>query len=198
MSGPICKDEQKTPEILVPYEESHWCPADSLHTGSAVRKTHHWQDDKTLWTKYNTLSITLQLGMTWYWTQHKGRMLKLFSLQYLTKGSPYFTLMGKPWGTPVRPLEKCYRTQHLRCRKPHHHYSDVAMKATPSEIIGVPSVYSTGRSGADQRIHQSFASLTFVRGIHRWPINTPNKGPVTRKMFPFHDVIMMQWRWGIQ
>ena len=100
MSGQICKDEQKTPAILVPCEESHWCPADSLHMGSAVRKTHHWQDDKTLCTKYNTLSITLQLGMTWYWTQHEGKMLKLFAPQYLTKGTPYFTLMGKPWGTP--------------------------------------------------------------------------------------------------
>ena len=31
----------------------------------------------------------------------------------------------------------------------------------------------------------------FVRGIHRWPVNSPHKGPVTRKMFPFDDVIMM-------
>ena len=30
----------------------------------------------------------------------------------------------------------------------------------------------------------------FVRGIHRWPVNSPHKGPVTRKMFPFDDVIM--------
>ena len=28
----------------------------------------------------------------------------------------------------------------------------------------------------------------FVRGIHRWP----HKGPVTRKMFPFDDAIMLQ------
>ena len=27
-------------------------------------------------------------------------------------------------------------------------------------------------------------------GIHRWPVNSPHKGPVTRKMFPFDDVIM--------
>ena len=37
---------------------------------------------------------------------------------------------------------------------------------------------------------QSFASLAFVRIIHRWPVNSPYKGPVTRKMFPFDDVIM--------
>ena len=39
--------------------------------------------------------------------------------------------------------------------------------------------------------HQSPASLTFVRGIHRWPVNSPHKGPVTRKMYPLDDVIMV-------
>ena len=29
-----------------------------------------------------------------------------------------------------------------------------------------------------------------MRGIHRSPVNSPHKGPVTRKMFPFDDVIM--------
>ena len=33
-------------------------------------------------------------------------------------------------------------------------------------------------------------SLAFVWGIHRWPANSPHKGPVTRKMFPFDDVII--------
>ena len=44
--------------------------------------------------------------------------------------------------------------------------------------------------GANQRKHQSSASLAFVRGIHRWPVNSPHKGPVMRKRFPFHDIIM--------
>ena len=34
------------------------------------------------------------------------------------------------------------------------------------------------------------ASLAFVRGIHRWPVNYPHKKPVTRKMFQFDEVIM--------
>ena len=38
--------------------------------------------------------------------------------------------------------------------------------------------------------HQSSASLTFVRGIHWWPVNSPHKGPVTRKRFPFDYVTM--------
>ena len=40
------------------------------------------------------------------------------------------------------------------------------------------------------RKHQSSASLAFVRGIHRCPVNSPHKGPVTRKVLPFDDVIM--------
>ena len=31
----------------------------------------------------------------------------------------------------------------------------------------------------------------FVRGIHRWPVDTQHKGSLTRKMFPFDDVIML-------
>ena len=64
------------------------------------------------------------------------------------------------------------------------------MSAIASQITGVAIVYSTFCSGADQRKHPSSASLAFVRGIHRWPVNFPRKGPVTRKMFPFDDVIM--------
>ena len=45
-------------------------------------------------------------------------------------------------------------------------------------------------SGTDQRKHQSPVSLAFVRGNHWWPVNSPHKGPVTRKMFPFDVVIM--------
>ena len=51
-------------------------------------------------------------------------------------------------------------------------------------------VYSTIYSGADQRKHQNSVLLAFVRGNHRRPVNSPHKGPVTRTMFPFDDVIM--------
>ena len=68
------------------------------------------------------------------------------------------------------------------------HYNDVIMSAMASQNL--TTVYSTVYSGADQRKHQSCALLAFVREIHRWPVNSPHKGPVTRKMFPFDDVIM--------
>ena len=70
------------------------------------------------------------------------------------------------------------------------HYSDVIMGATASQITSLTIVYSTVYSSPEQREHQSSASLAFVRGIHRWPVNSPHKWPVTRKMFPFNDVIM--------
>ena len=65
------------------------------------------------------------------------------------------------------------------------------MNAMASQITSLTSVYSIVYSGADQRKHQSSASLAFVWGIHRWPVNSTHKGPVTRKMFPFDDVIML-------
>ena len=64
------------------------------------------------------------------------------------------------------------------------------MSTIASQITGVSSVYSTVCSGTDRRKHQSSASLVFVRGIHRWPVNSPHKGPVRRKLFPFNDVII--------
>ena len=71
-----------------------------------------------------------------------------------------------------------------------NHYNDVIVSAMASQITGVSIVYLTVSSGADQGKHESFASLAFVREIHRWPANFRHKGPVTRKMFPFNDVIM--------
>ena len=65
------------------------------------------------------------------------------------------------------------------------------MSAMASKITSLTIVYSTVYSDGDQRKHQSSASLAFVRGIHRWPVNSPHKGPVTRKMFPFDDVSMV-------
>ena len=64
------------------------------------------------------------------------------------------------------------------------------MGAMASQVTSLTIVYSTVYSDADQRIHPSSASLAFVRGIHRWPVEAPHKWPVTRKMFPFDDVIM--------
>ena len=67
------------------------------------------------------------------------------------------------------------------------HYNDVIMGTIAFQIISLTIVYSTVYSDAD---HQSSASLAFVRVIHPGLVISPHKWPVTRKMFPFDDVIM--------
>ena len=80
-----------------------------------------------------------------------------------------------------------FMTNHLFC-----HCTDVIIDTIPSQITSFTIVYSTVYSDADIRKYQSSALLAFVRGIHRIPVNSPHKWPVTRKMFPFDDIIM----WG--
>ena len=72
------------------------------------------------------------------------------------------------------------------------HYNDIIMGTMASQIANLTIVYSNICSDANQRKHQSSASLAFVWGIHRWPVNSSHKWPVTQKMLPFDDVIM--WR----
>ena len=68
------------------------------------------------------------------------------------------------------------------------HYGDVIMTTIASQITSLTIVYPSFYWGADQSKHQSSTSLAFVWGIHRGPVNSLHKGPVTRKMFPFDDV----------
>ena len=70
------------------------------------------------------------------------------------------------------------------------HCNDVIMGAISSQITSLMIVVSTVYLDTDQGKHQSPASLAFVRGIHRRPVNSPHKWPVTRKMFAFDHVIM--------
>ena len=70
------------------------------------------------------------------------------------------------------------------------HCNDVIMSAMASQITNHAIVNSTVYSRTDQGKYQSSASLAFVRGIHRSPVNSPHKWPVTRKMIQFDDVMM--------
>ena len=91
------------------------------------------------------------------------------------------SLIMKVWSfcsitTFLRNTHLTLRWRHNRCDSVSNHSLTI--------------VYSTVYSDADQRKHQSSASLAYVWGIHRGPVNSPHKWPVTRKMFPFDDVIM--------
>ena len=46
--------------------------------------------------------------------------------------------------------------------------------------------------GPTSKKHQIPHYWPFVRGIHRWPVNSPHQGPVTRKKLPIDDVIMIR------
>ena len=79
------------------------------------------------------------------------------------------------------------------------HYSDVIMSTMASQVTSFTIVYWTIYLGIYQRKHQSPASLAFVRGIHRWLVNSPYKGPIMWKMFSFDDVIMLyEWPFNLR
>ena len=83
-----------------------------------------------------------------------------------------------------------YSYHHLTNTLQWRHNGGGGVGVMASQITSLTIVYSIVCSGVDQRNHQSSASLAFVRGIHWWPVNSPHKKLVTRKMFPFDDVIM--------
>ena len=97
----------------------------------------------------------------------------------------------------IQPLSnnQTFHPWHLICicksqQNDQTHYRDVTMSAIASPITSFTIAYLPVYPAADQRKHQISALLAFVRGIHRLPVNSPHKGPVTRKMFPLDDVIM--------
>ena len=96
----------------------------------------------------------------------------------------------------IRGMACCRMASKLVCHISYYmnHYNDVIMSAIASQITSLAIVYSTVYSDAVQRKHQSSAWLAFVWGIHLWPVNSPHKGPITRKMIPFDDVIMIAMR----
>ena len=72
------------------------------------------------------------------------------------------------------------------------HYNVVTMGPMASQITSLTTVYSVVYSGADQRQHQSSASLAFVQGIHREQVNSPHKGPVSGKCI---HLMTSSWLW---
>ena len=114
----------------------------------------------------------------------------------------WFIINGVLWHSHERTISKTWlKTSlwrlislditHLKLLSTFH-YNDVIMDAIASQITSLTIVYSTVYSDTDQRKHQSSASLVFVWGIHRGPVNSPHKWPKTRKMFPFDDVIILK------
>ena len=144
---------------------------DSKSTGFSIKNQR----------KSKLTKMTSDHGMTWIWGGGGGggriRIIKVFLVASLKK------LLQKQWTVIWDVMTLTYH---------HCHYDgDAIMGAITSRITSLTIVYPTVYSHADQRKHQSSASLVFVRGIHRGPVNSRHKWPITRKMFPFHDVIMV-------
>ena len=77
------------------------------------------------------------------------------------------------------------RTKREQRANPEDTVLEWRLKSPASRLLAWPFIYAQIKKNT-----KSFASLAFVRGIHPLPVNSPHKWPVTRKMFPFDDVIM--------
>ena len=71
------------------------------------------------------------------------------------------------------------------------HYIDVIMTTMASQITSLTVVYSTVYSDADKKKTPKPLVTGLCAGNSPGPVNSPHKGPVTRKMFQFDDVIML-------
>ena len=137
----------------------------------------NWINKMTLHSAKLTDRLSFKIGFPIQMVnQHKGNIL-----QYAPNNTR--TIGGEGWKSHTFDTNGVHSNTKL-------HYNDVIMGAIASQITSLTIVYSIVYSDADQRKHQSSASLAFVRGIHRGPVNSPHKWSVTRKMFPFDDVIM--------
>ena len=87
-----------------------------------------------------------------------------------TKPLPELKITNHQWGLLVFTCGKFHEKMSKK------HYDDVKMDMIGSQITSLTIVYSTVYSGADQRKHQSSASLAFVLGIHRWPVISRTNG----------------------
>ena len=141
---------------------------------------------------------------------HRGQKIVKFDPIWTLPdcNSNVYSLMASKWCIDIEEMPYCFWRSYVKFQGHRrqgianvdlmwafpdcNHYGDVIMGEIASQITSPAIVYSTVYSDADQRKHQSPASLAFVRGIHRGPVNSPHKWPVTRKMFQFDDVIMTQ------
>ena len=98
-------------------------------------------------------------GITWW----AGNSLRNVSV--IRKVFPYHYVF---WIRPYQPISP--RQSRDTNSTTSFHYSDVIMGAIASQITGLTIVYWTNYSDADQRKHQSSASLAFVREFigDRW------------------------------
>ena len=162
-----------------------------LNKRSSKQSRRRWFEtpSRSLWRHCNVLVLMVTMSL---WKL----IMILEAYWYLSKGTLHTVTYVKSaklehfHSSQVLAIYLTIRGTKFTDNQSSNHYSDVIMSVMASQITGVSIVYSTVCSAADRRKHQSSASLAFARGIHRWPVNSPHTGPVTRKLFQFDDVIM--------
>ena len=158
--------------------------SDAFSNKLSPKKRFYFEMSRNVSSTIGTKSVSSQL-MTWRRWGDKLYYLEQWWPRPLTKIS---VIMPQYTSCHITLWWLLWYCAHNQCSS---HYSDVIMSAMASEITSITIVYSSVYSGADQRKHQSSASLAFVRKIHWSPVNSPHKGPVTRKIFPFDHIIMV-------
>ena len=130
-------------------------------------------------------------GHRWI-VSHKEAVTRGFNVYLIVSLNKLLNKQSVNWDavTPMWPQCNTHTGGYATGKYLWPHYSDVVMNTRASQITGTSIVSPAICSGADQRNHQSSASLAFVRVIHRPLSGSPHQGPVTRKIFPFDDVIM--------
>ena len=136
--------------------------------------------------------LKLVYNSTLLWTENKlPELLTIDASHQISNLSEMRSLSMRKYITNLKSSVLGWElTQPCIANRPH--YIDVITGTMASQITSLTIVYSSVYSDADQRKHQSSASLVFVRGIHRWSVNSPHNRPVTRKMVPFDDVIVIK------
>ena len=135
-----------------------------------------------------------RLAVMWKWGRCVDGVIyqQKFSQQYQLRTWLFFMYL-----TAMVSIKFCHQLcgRFWRLCHPWYHFTNtllwhLIMGAMASQITSLTIVYSIVHSGADQRKHQSCAALAFVWGNHWWPVKSPHKWPVMRKMFAYDDVIM--------
>ena len=138
-----------------------------------IQPYFHWRSDMDEWLYlyffdvYNVLSIS--------------KSQRWFDWSLFIKGSPcvyeryVHTIVPYPnvWQTNLRPILQMPITNMCTGILETWHYSYAIMSASPASWNVC--------SGADHRKHQRSVSLAFVKGIHRWSLDSLHKRPVTQK-----------------
>ena len=194
------------PHICVSEASQHWfrkwlvaCPASSHYLNQYQAIANWTVTNKLQWIINENINLFihkmhLKIPSAKWWPSYLG-------------GDGLTCLWVATWHVHILriPGTTCQAVNQFWChsrvggpKRPSVHYNDTIMSAMASQISCLTIVYSTVYSRADQRKHPSSASVVFVRGIHRWSVNSPKKWPVAGKMLNFHSMTSSWVTWILQ